>query len=174
MAASARFFGWDFDAEAAAATVISAISGRDSGRVRLLTAPSGATSVQVSALPVAVSGVIPMALARLPVGPDDWRLRHKTSDRGFYDAARVASGAFEVVFHDAEGRVTEGSFTNVFVEREGVLLTPPLADGLLPGILRQRLIEAGRAVEAPLTTADLAGDFFIGNALRGLMAARLA
>ncbi len=174
MAASARFFGWELDAEAAAATVKSAISGRDSGRVRMLAAPSGAASVQVSALPAAVRGVIPVALARLPVSPDDWRLRHKTSDRGFYDAARVASGAFEVVFHTAEGRVTEGSFTNVFVERESVLLTPPLAQGLLPGILRQRLIEAGRAVEAPLTTADLAGGFFIGNALRGLMAARLA
>jgi para-aminobenzoate synthetase/4-amino-4-deoxychorismate lyase len=110
----------------------------------------------------------------LPVGSDDWRLRHKTSDRGFYDRPRRDSGAFEVVFFDAEDRLTEGSFTNVFVERDGLLLTPPLARGLLPGVLRGRLIDESRAVEADLTAADLAGGFFIGNALRGLMPARLA
>ena len=96
-----------------------------------------------------------MALMRLPVSPDDWRLRHKTSDRGFYDAARRGAGVFEVVFFDGEGRLTEGSFTNVFVERDGRLLTPPLARGLLPGVLRARLIAEGRAVEADLTASDL-------------------
>lgn len=173
MAASARFFGWDFDADAAESAVKTAVSGHDWGRVRLLSAPSGAVSVQVSALPAAVPGVIPVALVRLPVGSDDWRLRHKTSDRGFYDAARRASGAFEVVFVDDEGRLTEGSFTTVFVERNGVLLTPPLSRGLLPGVLRARLIAEGRAVEAELTAVDLAGGFFIGNALRGLLPAKL-
>jgi para-aminobenzoate synthetase/4-amino-4-deoxychorismate lyase len=29
--------------------------------------------------------------------------------------------------------VTEGCFTSIFVERDGILLTPPLALGLLPG-----------------------------------------
>jgi para-aminobenzoate synthetase/4-amino-4-deoxychorismate lyase len=174
LAASARFFGWAFDVAAAESTVKSAVSGVESGRVRLLSAPSGAVSVQVSALPAVVSGVIPVALVRLPVEPDDWRLRHKTSNRAFYDAARAASGAFEVVFHDNAGRLTEGSFTSVFVERHGRLLTPPLARGLLPGVLRGRLIAEGRAVEGDLTAEDLAQGFFIGNALRGLMPARLA
>jgi para-aminobenzoate synthetase/4-amino-4-deoxychorismate lyase len=174
MAASARFFGWNFDVAEAESTVKSAVSGVESGRVRLLAAPSGVVSVQVSALPAVVPGVIPVVLMRLPVGPDDWRLRHKTTDRGFYDAARVASGAFEVVFHDARGRLTEGSFTNIFVERDGRLLTPPLARGLLPGVLRARLLAAGKAIEAELTAADLADGFLIGNALRGLLPARLA
>jgi para-aminobenzoate synthetase/4-amino-4-deoxychorismate lyase len=73
-----------------------------------------------------------------------------------------------------DGAVTEGSFTNVFVERDGVLVTPPLAMGLLPGVLRGRLINEGRAVEGAVTPVDLLGGFFIGNALRGLMPARLA
>ncbi len=46
------------------------------------------------------------------------------------------------------GFLTEGSFTSLFVERGGRLLTPPLARGLLPGILRARLIDEGRAEEA--------------------------
>jgi para-aminobenzoate synthetase/4-amino-4-deoxychorismate lyase len=43
----------------------------------------------------------------------------------------------------------------------------------LPGILRARLLGDGRAVEACLSIADLQSGFFIGNALRGLMPARL-
>jgi para-aminobenzoate synthetase / 4-amino-4-deoxychorismate lyase len=77
------------------------------------------------------------------------------------------------VLVDPRGRVTEGSFTSVFVERDGVLLTPPLALGLLPGVLRRSLIEAGRAREAELTLDDLEPGFLIGNAVRGLVPACL-
>jgi para-aminobenzoate synthetase/4-amino-4-deoxychorismate lyase len=104
----------------------------------------------------------------------DFRLAHKTSDRGFYDEARAAAGTFEILFHDGDGFLTEGSFTSLFVERDGQLLTPPLSRGLLPGILRERLIEEGRAREADLTEADLGGGFLIGNSVRGLMPAALA
>ena len=58
-------------------------------------------------------------------------------------------------------------------EREGKLVTPPAALGLLPGVLRRSLIEEGRAAEAELRPEDLQNGFFIGNALRGLMPARL-
>ena len=104
----------------------------------------------------------------------DFRLRHKTSDRAFYDEARAAAGTFEVVFQDADGFLTEGSFTNLFVERGGKLITPPLARGLLPGVLRARLLEEGRAVEGELRPDDLAGGFLLGNAVRGLVPARLS
>ena len=69
--------------------------------------------------------------------------------------------------------MTEGCITSLFVERGGQLLTPPARLGLLPGVLRRSLIEAGRAVEAELTLDDLAEGFLIGNALRGLAPARL-
>jgi para-aminobenzoate synthetase/4-amino-4-deoxychorismate lyase len=78
-----------------------------------------------------------------------------------------------VLFTDPDGFLTEGSFTTIFVEREDRLLTPPLSRGLLPGILRERLLEDGRAVEADLRPEDLAGGVLIGNALRGLIPARL-
>ncbi len=112
-------------------------------------------------------------VAPLPVMPSDFRLHHKTSDREFYDDVRHASGAFEVVFVDRDGYLTEGSFTSVFVRRDGKLVTPPLDRGLLPGVLRERLLAEGRAAEGDLPPADLADGFFIGNALRGLIPARL-
>ena len=49
------------------------------------------------------------------------------SPRGFYDEARRQSGAFEVVFARPDGLITEGSFTSIFVERSGVLITVDLA-----------------------------------------------
>lgn len=115
-----------------------------------------------------------VALVPLPVAPGDFRLRHKTSDRGFLDRARTASGADEVVFVDPHGFVTEGSYTSIFVARDGMLVTPPLARGLLPGVLRAELIDQGRAREGDVTPDDLADGFFVGNALRGLIPAVVA
>ena len=53
----------------------------------------------------------------------------------------------------------------------GKLLTPPRSRGLLPGILRERLIEERRAEEADLIEADLVYGFLIGNSARGLIRA---
>ena len=172
MAATAAFLGVVFAEKTAKFAVLAAISAGFSGRLRLLVAPSGAIAVHLSPFP-ATPDAISVALVPLPVAAEDWRLRHKTSDRGFYDSARAAAGAFECVFFRPDGALTEGSFTNVFVERGGILLTPPAALGLLPGVLRAQLLAQGRAVEANLTGEDLADGFFIGNALRGLIAAHL-
>jgi para-aminobenzoate synthetase/4-amino-4-deoxychorismate lyase len=70
--------------------------------------------------------------------------------------------------------VAEGARSNVFVERDGLLWTPPLESGALPGVLRAELLAAGLAREAVLRPPDLAGGFWLGNALRGLVAVDLA
>ena len=172
-AASAQFLGYSIDALAIAAMIDRAAAGA-TGRLRLVIAPTGAAAVTVAPLPVPPSDTVTVAVVALPVAPGDWRLRHKTSDRAFYDAARTAAGTFEVVFVTPDGSLTEGSFTSVFVPRgDGVLLTPPLETGLLPGVLRAALLASGVAVEAPLTAADLVDGLLVGNALRGLIRARL-
>ena len=147
-------------------------------KVRLLLARSGELSLEAQPLDTAVrADPVRCAVLPLPVVAGDWRLRHKTSDRAFYDEARravQATGADEVLFVRDDGLLTEASYASLFVERGGVLLTPPLALGLLPGVLRRHLIEQGRAVEAELRLDDLAGGFFLGNSVRGLMKATLA
>ena len=172
--ASARHWGYPYDGHAIGNLLQQACAPRgDAKRVRLLLAPSGEMAVQTSSAPSPPTEPVAVALAPLPVAADDPRLAHKTSDRAFYDDARVDSGAFEVVFVNPDGRVTEGSFTNVFVERDGALVTPPLANGLIPGVLRAELLGQGRAVEGDLIPSDLSGGFLIGNSLRGLTHARL-
>ncbi len=145
---------------------------RHPSRVRLLLSRSGAISVDVTPLPPAPVAPVAVAVAPLPVSPRDLRLTYKTSDRRFWPAP--PPGCFETIFTDADGRLTEGSFTSIFVGPEGAqLLTPPLSHGLLPGVLRAELIARGDAVEMPLTVADLAQGFYVGNAVRGLIRARL-
>ena len=146
---------------------------RDARRIRLLLARSGALVVEVGPAPACFDGVMPVRVVPLPVSPLDLRLRHKTSARGFYDAARAAAGTGEVVFETPDGLLTEGSYTSLFVPRGDVLVTPPLSLGLLPGVLRAHLIETGRAIEGTLTRADLQDGFLLGNALRGLFRAEM-
>jgi para-aminobenzoate synthetase / 4-amino-4-deoxychorismate lyase len=144
---------------------------RRPAKVRLLLGPTGAIAIGIHPMPQAPQGRAGVAVRPLPVDPSDFRLRHKTSRRGFYDRAREKAGSWEVVFTDPQGFLTEGSFTSLFVERDGLLVTPPLRRGLLPGVFRAELLENGRAVEGDLTPDDLAGGFFLGNAVRGLVAA---
>ena len=171
---SAEALGFSFDRHAARNELQAATFRlRTMRRIRLLLSATGAIAIDVSPMPPPVSAPIAVAIVPLPVAASDYRLRHKTSDRDFYDRARRDAGTAEVVF-ELDGHLTEGSYTSVFVERDGVLLTPPLAHGLLPGVLRADLIAEGRAAEAALTRDDLAGGFYVGNALRGLMPAIVA
>ncbi|WP_457310042.1 aminodeoxychorismate synthase component I [Sphingomonas sp. UYAg733] len=175
MKASAERFGFTFDRHATRNELQAATFRlRSARRVRLLLAKSGAIAIEVSPMPEPRTDPMQVAIVPLPVAPEDFRLCHKTSDRGFYDAARRRAGQDEVLFTDPAGFLTEGSFTSIFVERDGVLVTPPLSRGLLPGVLRADLIASGRAVEGELSPADLAGGFLLGNALRGLIPAIVA
>ncbi|SEH17740.1 para-aminobenzoate synthetase / 4-amino-4-deoxychorismate lyase [Sphingopyxis sp. YR583] len=175
MKASAASLGFVFDRHGARNSLQSATFRlRHAARVRMRLAPSGALAIEASPLPRLAELPVPVAVRSAPLSADDFRLTHKTSLRAAYDHARHESGAAEVVFVDEPGFVTEGSWSNIFVERGGQLLTPPLALGLLPGVLRAELIDKGRAVESHLRLADLESGFFIGNSLRGLIPARLA
>ena len=67
--------------------------------------------------------------------------------------------AFEALFVDGEGMVTEGTTSNVFIVRNVSLLTPPVKS-LLPGVTRRLIIAAAvtdglRVIEKPLRTEDL-------------------
>lgn len=174
---SAAELGFSFDRHAVRNAVQALCFEADKpSKLRLLASRSGAYSLELSDMPATFSEPAFCAVLPLPVDEADWRLRHKTSDRGFYEAglsAAQAEGAQEAIFLRDDGLVTEGCFTNIFVERHGQLLTPPARLGLLPGVLRRSLIEQGRAIEAELTPGDLSGGFLIGNALRGLITAEL-
>jgi para-aminobenzoate synthetase/4-amino-4-deoxychorismate lyase len=171
---SAEAFGFPFDRHGARNEIQAATFHlREVRKVRLLLSRRGSLAIEVRPCAPAPERTVAVAVAPLPVSSDDFRLRHKTSDRAFYDEARERSGTFELVFEDEAGFLTEGSFTNIFVPQGGKLRTPPASRGLLPGILRERLIASGEAEESDLVAADLVEGFYIGNAARGLIPAVL-
>jgi para-aminobenzoate synthetase/4-amino-4-deoxychorismate lyase len=176
---SAATLGFSFDRHAARNAIHAlGFELETPSRIRLTLSRSGATTVEAAPLPAPLDAQAPVSciLLPLPVDPSDWRLAHKTSDRWFYEAGLKAArkaGTSEAIFVREDNLITEGCFTNLFVERDGVLLTPPTAHGLLGGVLRRSLIEEGKAREADLTPDDLAEGFLIGNGLRGLMRAQL-
>lgn len=126
--------------------------------------------------------------ARLPEGPqsvviskrrtqsDDLFLRHKTTNRPLYtqelETARGA-GHLEVLFLNERGELTEGAISNFFADRGGVMLTPPVSCGLLPGTFRGSLLEDPhrRIEERVLMLADLeaADKIYVGNSVMGLV-----
>ncbi|WP_428718151.1 aminodeoxychorismate synthase component I [Undibacterium curvum] len=111
---------------------------------------------------------------------DQLLLRHKTSCREVYDQAwqaAEAQGAFDMLFFNQHGHLTEGGRSNVFLCVDGQWLTPPLQDGLLPGVMRSVLLEDAQlaAREQTLTRADLqrARHIMLCNALRGAFSVQL-
>jgi 4-amino-4-deoxychorismate lyase/para-aminobenzoate synthetase/4-amino-4-deoxychorismate lyase len=175
MKASAEALGFVFDRhevrnELQAAT----FRLREKSRLRLLASRRGSIAIEVRGYRTWPEAIMHVAIVSRDATAEDLRLRHKTTDRSIYRDALRRGGTFEVLMTDAQGFLTEGCFSTIFVERGDKLVTPPLRRGLLPGILRQSLIDMGEAVEADLRPHDLEGGFFIGNAARGMVAASLA
>lgn len=173
MEQSARRFGFAFDRPTTLHNLARLGAGPER-RLRLLLGASGETALHLSALPALPPTPVQVAIVPQPLAADDWRLHHKSSTRAFHEQARRNSRCFECMYERPDGLLTEGSFTNLFVPRDGLLLTPPQQLGLLPGVLRAELLQQGRAREYPLTRADLQDGFLLGNSLRGLFPAQLA
>ncbi len=149
-------------------------------RVRLELFPDGRIDVQTAAFtPLAADTVWRLKIAATRLASTDPLLRHKISRRVLYSEARAefpAGEADEVILLNERGELCEGTITSLFLEDgSGILKTPPLAAGLLAGVLREELLESGRAVEAMLRPQDLSGaTIYAGNSLRGLIRAVLA
>jgi branched-chain amino acid aminotransferase len=62
-------------------------------------------------------------------------------------------GADEAIMSNTHGHLCEGTGTNVFIERKGEVLTPPLASGCLPGITRGLVLEWGARAGLPVRVA---------------------
>ncbi len=189
LARSAAFFGYPFSRSA----IMSMLSAQPwvegdgvAQRVRLTLAKDGGLAV------AAVAGSLPEALdfnqaekggdlpkisfSKEAVDSQSPYLYHKTTRRELYDTERqlaVAAGDYEVVFVNERGEVTEGAITNIFIRKDGRLLTPKVECGLLAGVFRHFLLHGGGepVVEAVLSKEDLqsAQGIYVGNSIRGLV-----
>lgn len=157
-------------------------------RVRLSLNKAGEvslTSAPLRPLSLHEDGCVRLVLARDLGLPDtragDILLAMKTTRRADYDAGwqrAEKTGAFDALFCNTHGELTEGGRSNLFVKLDGRWWTPPLASGVLPGVMREVILTDPQwgAGERSLTPADLerAEALMVCNALRGALPARLA
>jgi para-aminobenzoate synthetase / 4-amino-4-deoxychorismate lyase len=176
---SAHHFNFAYDEAKVRIALIEAValSAPGHSRVRLLLSRSGV--LRAEAFPLGPANEAPAmryVIADHVVQSSDIFLAHKTTNRHRYDAdwkCVMAKGGDEVLYCNERGELTEGSRTNIFIKRGDQLLTPPLACGVLAGVLRAELLATGRAIETVLWREDLqhADAVFLGNSVRGLVKA---
>ncbi len=169
---SAHWLGFAFD-EPALLERLASQPATGLWRVRVLLAANATLTVEAFPLAGEPEGLRFARIADTVIDSTHPLRHHKTTDRALYDQALQICEAepdiFDLVFLNERGEVAEGARSNVFVERDGVLLTPPLLSGALPGVLRAELLACGQAREEILYPDDLAAGFWLGNALRGLI-----
>ncbi|MFT4172098.1 MAG: aminodeoxychorismate synthase component I [Rhodocyclaceae bacterium] len=175
--AGALDFRFERDAMSEALRALCAPLTRDA-RVRLQLAHDGSFALSHGDI-APLSGPQTIQLAHTPLDGADPRLRHKTTARRFYDdalARATAAGHFDRVFFNREGHLCEGARSNIVVELDGQRYTPPLSCGLLPGVMRAALLDAGWMREGLVRRIDIeqATRIWAINALRGAVPVRLA
>ena len=149
-------------------------------RVRLALAHDGAIDLRHAELIALASGPVKFLLAERAPAVDALFLRHKTTIRSDYDDAwrRAESvGAFDTVFCNQRGELTEGGRSNLLLKLDGRWYTPPLASGVLPGIMRAVVMtDPDWQVEEKILTAEhlhIAEEIALCNSLRGVLFASL-
>jgi para-aminobenzoate synthetase/4-amino-4-deoxychorismate lyase len=179
LADSAAYFGFPcerWEVRAALLAEESSFPDRRPRKVRLLLSPDGVLQISSEILPERTADPKPLRVALSPhrVDPLDPMLFHKTTHRPLYIEAfaeATAAGYDEVLFVNDRGEVTEASNHNIFIERAGRLITPPVECGLIPGVHRQLILQTHpTAAQRRLTLDDLrkADAVFLSNAVRGL------
>ena len=165
LAASSRVLGIppvDPDEVRAAAAAVLAVEGAAAGRVRITVTPgapeAGVPSLLVTAGPAPVRGpaqVVRSVWVRNERSP---LAGHKSTSYAadvLALAAATRAGGNEAVLASTRGDLCEGTGSNVLVERDGVLLTPDLASGCLPGVTRALVLEWAAEAGLPVHEATL-------------------
>lgn len=112
-------------------------------------------------------------LANSSINSHNIFLKHKTTFRPWYEF--ILDDYFDIIFYNEKGEITEGTRTNIVVQIDGVLYTPPVSSGLLNGCYRQYLIDNKKVKEKVLFKEDLelAEKIYCVNSVRGMVEVEL-
>ena len=178
---SAQYFGFHFDMQAVQDAVdkyCAQLAENTQWRLRLSLHPNGMFDLQSAELKP-LSTPIKVIISEVPCRTEPLLLAHKISYREQYDAGWQAAekqGAFDMLFFNTNGFLTEGGRSNVFIRQGAKWFTPPLSDGVLPGVMRALVLNDARyrATEKQLRLEDLrtADEIILCNSMRGVMSAQ--
>lgn len=175
LAASAQALGYRCDEAAIERDILAAargLAGLEPQRLRLLLERGGQYCIHTAPL-APLPLVQEILLSPEPLDSREPLLRYKTTFRPWYAKAADWLPAhpqiFDMVFFNEKGQLCEGSRSNLYLLLRGQWYTPPVECGLLPGVQRAELLEAGQVRERVLEVDDLrrAEGLRLSNALRG-------
>lgn len=103
---------------------------------------------------------------------------HKTSRREVYNEEfnkASAAGFYDAIILNEHNQVAEACRHNIFIRKNGELITPPLSAGVLHGIYRQKLIDKEKVIEKAITLEDLKNcdEILLTNSVRGAVRVKL-
>jgi para-aminobenzoate synthetase/4-amino-4-deoxychorismate lyase len=171
---SAAYFGFRFDPVRIDAELarLSCELREVPQKIRLLSAKSGSISLQHTAVEAPEWQDRDLPIAESPIDSSNPLLYHKTTERRVYeDALASRAGYPDVLMYNERGEITESTIANVVVEIDGLLYTPPVHCGLLPGTCRESLVATGQIQEKVLSVRDLlhGESVYLVNSIRGMV-----
>ncbi len=159
LSASAAFLGVPCDTAAIREAVraqLRSLSRTLAHRVRVVVQPDGVFTITAEPH-TPTDGAVMLVVAETPVDSGDRRLCHKTTDRSVYEhVASRRADAFDTILWNERREVTECTRGNLVIELDETLVTPSRDSGLLNGVFRQHLLDAGVVREQVVLVDDLA------------------
>ena len=164
MQKTAEHFGFKFKTPEIAKT--------DDGMLRILLNRDGEIKTELKRITTAKTFKI--AISPIIQNSKNEFLYYKTTYRPWYfdSFQKIKNGEiYDEIFFNEKGELTEGARSNIVLQLNGNLYTPPVQCGLLNGVFRQELLKNNKCTEKILYKKDLekAEKIFCVNSVRGMV-----
>jgi para-aminobenzoate synthetase/4-amino-4-deoxychorismate lyase len=174
---SASYFLFKYDEELIIQSLKNEIGKYDSSkdyRIRLILNKWGSIKVEVSDMPPTTEE-IKIIISDKIISTENRFQYFKTTNRELYNSEfkkYSQKGFFDVIFINEKNQVAEGAITNIFINKTGLLYTPPIASGILPGIFRKYWLQKNINIKEEVLYKDdllIADEIILTNSLRGII-----
>jgi len=172
---SASYFLFKYDEEFIINSLSSEIEKKDAAcdyKIRLLLNKWGRVKIEISDLP-SLPNEIKIIISDKTISSENRFQYFKTTNRELYNSEYKKyseHGFFDVIFINEKNQVAEGAITNIFINKNGLLYTPPVSSGVLPGVFRKFwMLRNINIKEENLNKDDLliADEIILTNSVRG-------
>ena len=172
---AASFFLFKFDRNRIISTLIDELSDHELGknyRIKVILNKWGKIKVEVNEIRL-TSGETKIILSDKTVSTENKFQYFKTTNRNLYDSEHkeyYEKGFFDVIFINEKRQIAEGAITNIFINKNGMLYTPPLSSGILPGVYRKHWLQTNINIKEEALYKDdllIADEIILTNSLRG-------
>ena len=174
---SASYFLFKYDKELIIQSLNEELLKYDSAkayRAKLLLNKWGKVKVEVSGFPVSPEE-IKIIISDKIISTENRFQYFKTTNRELYNSEHKKyseKGFFDVIFINEKNQVSEGATTNIFINKMGLLYTPPVASGILPGVFRKSWLQKNINIKEEVLYKDdllIADEILLTNSLRGIV-----